>query len=296
MKKNACKFLVAVYAVSVFQFTAVAQIDLLSTQINFRTTQAADFAATTQHNGRMNIIGTSATGSPYAFPANRIGYSSLTVTENAPTGTAIAGVNPNTNTGAGGYFSGGQYGVYGISWATDTTAYHYGGRFYAAKGRYNFGIRSTAPAKPGSYAGYFEGILLCTQNPIVYSDDKLKSKEEDLSGSLGKILRLKPKSYEYTTAGKWKEAFAPKRHFGFIAQQVEQVFPEMVTDVTPPTDSPEDDPDKNLSRVQETYKAVDYVALVPILVSAIQEQQQQIDELKKANITIRNQMNKLQAK
>ena len=52
-------------------------------------------------------------------------------------------------------------------------------------------------------------------------------------------------------------------HIGFIAQEVEEVFPELVNR------NPEND-----------LRSVDYISLIPVLVEAIKEQQQQIDDLK----------------
>ena len=270
----------AAVVVSVVSFAVEAQINLMADVINVRT--STQKTATTQHFGRLNINGTSPTGSPYVWPTNAIGYGGLTVTENTTSGVAIAGINPSLNSGAGGYFSGGTYGIFVTSNAVSAGAWHCAGRFYAGGGSTNYGIRASAPVQANSYAGYFEGTLMCTQNPIVYSDDKLKNNEEDISGSLEKILLLKPKTYEYDTTGRWKKVFAPKRHFGFVAQQLEEIFPEMVTNVTPPPDSAEEIAlSQDRFRKQETFKAVDYVALIPVLVNAIQEQQKEIDELKR---------------
>ena len=54
-----------------------------------------------------------------------------------------------------------------------------------------------------------------------------------------------------------------REQIGLIAQDVEKVLPELVN-----TDS-------------EGFKSVDYTKLGPVLIEAIKEQQQQIDQLKK---------------
>ena len=56
------------------------------------------------------------------------------------------------------------------------------------------------------------------------SDRRLKKNLSPLPDSLDRILRLKPVSFE------WKDARLPGRHFGFIAQDVEEVMPELVQD------------------------------------------------------------------
>jgi hypothetical protein len=58
--------------------------------------------------------------------------------------------------------------------------------------------------------------------------------------------------------------FGDGRQIGFIAQEVEEVLPEVVH-----TDS-------------EGYKSVEYSKVVSVLVEAIKEQQKEIDELKQA--------------
>ena len=66
---------------------------------------------------------------------------------------------------------------------------------------------------------------------------------------------------------KWKTQEYPEKHFtngkqiGFIAQDLEKIYPELVS-----TD-------------KEGYKSVDYSRLTPVLVEAVKEQQKIIDEL-----------------
>jgi Chaperone of endosialidase len=90
------------------------------------------------------------------------------------------------------------------------------------------------------------------------SDKDLKKNINYLqnSSSLEKIMLLKPASYIF------KEQ--PDNHplsYGFIAQDLEKIFPEMVMQT-------------------KTNKLVSYSSFIPILTKGIQEQQQQIDNLK----------------
>ena len=55
-------------------------------------------------------------------------------------------------------------------------------------------------------------------------------------------------------------------HYGFIAQEFEKEFPELVTIK----------PDKNLANI----KAINYLEIIPLLVNKIQLMQKEIDELK----------------
>jgi hypothetical protein len=60
--------------------------------------------------------------------------------------------------------------------------------------------------------------------------------------------------------------------FGFVAQELETVFPELVEDGAAPGVNRED---------VINYKGVNYIGMVPVLTKAIQEQQTLINELKK---------------
>jgi hypothetical protein len=121
------------------------------------------------------------------------------------------------------------------------------------------------------------------------SDEKYKKNIEPMMGSLDKLLRLKPCKYDYR-ADEYKNINLPKdRQLGLVAQELEDVFPEVVhVDVAP--QPPIDDNAKDAKgkkgepgsseTAPETYKSVDYVSLIPVLIQAIQEQQSQIEQLK----------------
>ena len=103
----------------------------------------------------------------------------------------------------------------------------------------------------------------------VASDERLKENIKLLEGnlSLSKILELKPSSFRWKVKDKEDDV-------GLIAQQVEKIIPEVVQE--------------NIS-IGETkkflggdvHRTVDYSKLTIYLIGAVQEQQKQIDELKK---------------
>jgi hypothetical protein len=80
---------------------------------------------------------------------------------------------------------------------------------------------------------------------------------------LDKVVSLKPVRYQWKKGG--------SSNIGFIAQDVEQVIPEVVDPPTTDTD----------------YYGIRTTDMIPFLVKATQEQQKQIDDLKQqiANIT-----------
>ena len=99
----------------------------------------------------------------------------------------------------------------------------------------------------------------------VGSDIKLKTNIEDTKYGLSDVLKLRGVDFN------WKEKLNGKRDVGFIAQEVQEVVPELVSEVD------------SLGTENETHLAVDYAKVVPILVESIKELKQEIDELKKKN-------------
>ena len=107
---------------------------------------------------------------------------------------------------------------------------------------------------------------MLTVNATVYSsDNRLKKNITPLQSPLAQILQLRGVSY------KWRKEEFPNRNFsdklqvGFIAQEVEKIFPEMVE-----TDA-------------QGYKAVNYIQLTPVMVESIKELSRQIGILQNKN-------------
>ena len=92
------------------------------------------------------------------------------------------------------------------------------------------------------------------------SDARLKENVRDLEGSLDKTLKLRGVKFD------WIDESKSKDNLGFIAQEVEEVIPEVVKDIT------------NIDG--EEHKVVNYQAVVPVLVEAIKELKAEIDELR----------------
>jgi hypothetical protein len=101
----------------------------------------------------------------------------------------------------------------------------------------------------------------------VTSDIRLKENIKPLKNNLNKILQLKPSSFTWLVKDKQDD-------IGLIAQEVEKIIPEVIkTNVS-------------IGKTKEflkgdNHKTVDYSKITTHLIGAIQEQQKQIDELKK---------------
>ena len=108
------------------------------------------------------------------------------------------------------------------------------------------------------------GTIKATNTTIsAISDQRFKENIRDLDDGLSKVMELRPRKFD------WKEGKGAdiKDDRGFIAQEFEQVFPDLVGEWK--DEAPEG---------EEPYKAVSQ-DLIPTLVKAIQEQQTLIESL-----------------
>ena len=97
------------------------------------------------------------------------------------------------------------------------------------------------------------------------SDKRLKENIKPLDSALDKVLKISGVSFDWKelTEEEKKTIHGNEGHdVGVIAQEIEEVLPEVVTER------------------DNGYKAVKYEKIVPLLIEAIKEQQKQIEELK----------------
>jgi len=104
-------------------------------------------------------------------------------------------------------------------------------------------------------SGLFSYIEPVSGTFISNSDLRLKTDILDLDGVLDKLLQLQPKSYQYVTTNE-----SDRRSYGFIAQEVEKLFPDFVFSS------------------ENGIKGLAYSNFSVIAIKAIQEQQQLITE------------------
>ncbi|HTK81659.1 MAG TPA: tail fiber domain-containing protein [Bacteroidota bacterium] len=223
------------------------------TSISFRTQSAANGEA-----DRMSID---------QYGDVSIGTYSTTQEFSVSTASGIAGYMNSLN----------GTGVYGQSTGSGGST-HYGLYAWANNASSNYGVFGWSPGGANSYGGYFQGNLGYTGNLVGPSDEKLKENIETYSGALAHVMSLIPRTYNFKKGGEFDRfSFSPEKHFGFIAQEVENVFPELVVTTSLPQ-NPADGPDSPEKKI--TYKGMKTMELIPILVAAMQEQQKLIEELK----------------
>lgn len=197
----------------------------------------------------------------------------------------------------GGYFTGGNaeinYGVRGEAYKgtyNATQSLSYGGYFSAQDSYTSYGVRAIAlsttatgyvygihaSATGGAItrAGYFDGLVQAS-GYITTSDSMFKDDVNRLDNSLKKLQLLKPVSYTMDAAGFPQMGFDEHLQFGYIAQDVEHVFPNLVYESYRPSDL-----DSLGNPVDSTvsYKALNYNGFIAINTAAIIELNQKVEK------------------
>ena len=117
----------------------------------------------------------------------------------------------------------------------------------------NFYIRDGSTTR---YTFDDNGSFTASSNITAYSDITLKKNIEVIPNALDKVMQLRGVNFD-------RKDIETSRQSGVIAQEVEKVLPEVV------------------ATNDEGIKSVAYGNMVGLLIEAIKEQQQQIDELKR---------------
>jgi hypothetical protein len=116
---------------------------------------------------------------------------------------------------------------------------------------------NTVGANPSNaFVVKYDGSANLSGGLNIESDERLKSNITSLGSTVAKLMQIDGKSYTLKSNEK-------ENKIGLLAQEILEVFPELVKSGM----------DKN-----ETL-SVNYQGLIPVLINAIKEQQNQIDEL-----------------
>jgi len=117
----------------------------------------------------------------------------------------------------------------------------------------SIGINSTAPSSSLDIIGNAKIVGVLTATDFNSSSDEiLKDNITPISDPIQKVLQINGVSFNWKVDG--------KPSMGVIAQEIEKVMPELVSDTDP--------------------KSVNYNGLIGLLIECIKDQQKQIDELK----------------
>ncbi|MGB3947514.1 MAG: tail fiber domain-containing protein [Bacteroidia bacterium] len=169
----------------------------------------------------------------------------------------------------------------------------------------NVGIGTTAPAYRLDVNGSVNVNGTYYQNNSVFTSDQLfKNNVDSIQNALGLINQLKPRSFYFDTANVYGMNFNAEKQYGLIAQDVEQLLPELVSNTSKAATY---DTAGTLLTQAVNYKTLNYNAFTPILIKAMQEQQQGMSAQQQAidsltaktqlqdsiNASLQNQLNQL---
>lgn len=206
------------------------------------------------------------------------------------------GVNGIYGSGTSGY---GVQGVSGSNWAVYGNGYigTYGNGTYVGAwgngtsyGLVGYGGPYGVWATGTSWGGYFQGNVYST-GTYQGSDKKLKKNIREFTDAMGIINRLKPREYEFRHDGDFDQMKLPAgNHYGLIAQEVEEVLPNLVKTSRlerPSAKTPDSlNGDSNQKPEMNDFKALNYTELIPIMIKAIQELDKENKELKSQVATL----------
>ncbi|MEI7580036.1 MAG: tail fiber domain-containing protein, partial [bacterium] len=183
-------------------------------------------------------------------------------------GVAGFAAKAETNIGVVGMASGDTVGTYNIGVA----GIAFGD---SSNNIYNIGVYGQsfplddATAINKNWAGYFNGALYASSSWLT-SDSIFKTNVTPITNSLEKIKELKPVSFLFNRdMGNGLGVSLPDREqYGFLAQNVSTVFPELVAEVTKP---PQYDGFGIETHPAFSFKALNYNAFIGILTQGVKE-------------------------
>ncbi|CAN5218213.1 hypothetical protein BH23BAC3_BH23BAC3_34250 [soil metagenome] len=270
MESNMCKYILPfLFLISV---PAYAQITVNSSgNIGIGSTPVSSFKIHVEDNnsdGGIRVINTG-----YSF--FNYGVRSVT-TGSGDYGYGVYGKAENSML---------SHGVYGESFGT--TAFNYGVYGNAKNGfMSNYGVRGSASGS-SSYGGYFTGGVYVSGGITQSSDERLKTNIRELNNEdiTEKVRQLRPMRYEFLKPDELRNQGLPAshtqdgEHFGLIAQELDEIFPELVSDVVHVLNE-----DMQAERTQGeptivTTKAINYQELTVVLLAAVQELQARVELL-----------------
>ena len=131
-------------------------------------------------------------------------------------------------------------------WNQNNRAFVIGNGFYD--------IDNAQLTRSDAFTVWFNGDATLSGNLNVNSDARLKANIVSLGATLSKLLQIDGKSYTM------KKDESEKQKIGLLAQDIEKVFPELVSE-------------------SNGIKSVNYQGLVPVLINALKEQEERIKRL-----------------
>jgi hypothetical protein len=125
----------------------------------------------------------------------------------------------------------------------------------------------------GDGNSYFSGAVFTSCGMPSCSDVRYKKDIYKINNSLSNLMKIRGVNYYFKYNDFKDKNFSKEKQIGFIAQEIETIFPELVF-----TD-------------EDGYKSVDYAKITPVLVEAIKELKNEIDGLRNENNSLKAEIN-----
>jgi hypothetical protein len=211
------------------------------------------------------------------------------------TGVAGSNITAGVHLHAQGTGSNKVYGLHAQIGGSGTgTAYGVFSDVLSTTANYTIGVYSNiygnVSTNPQNRAGYFVGPVEATGFITTPSDQQFKTNVNPLNGSLKSIQGLKPVSYYMDNVNYSQFGFDSNLQFGFIAQEVETVFPNLVHESLHPAQY-------DSLGVQTfpavPYKSLNYNAMIPVNTMAIIELNQKVDRATLSDQTMKTNVQDL---
>lgn len=238
-------------------------------------------------SGDVNIVGSQL----YVTAGEPFYTASFTNTSGNDYPAVFAEADNVAGMGVGVHSEGGETGLYAIANKSGGSNHRYGVECFGQNGPANnyglyasgaggnnaYGIYATAFNGTTNWGGYFSGSVYSTGS-YQGSDRKLKRDILPLTNAVQLIKALKPSTYLYKT-NEYKQMELPEgKQYGLVADEVKQVFPSMVKQAVQPAKYENDDRSHGRMLADEvSFEAVNYTAMIPVLIAAMQEQQAMIE-------------------
>jgi Chaperone of endosialidase len=139
----------------------------------------------------------------------------------------------------------------------------------------NFISRVTVP-NIGSTSIITDGNIISTAF-IVSSDARFKTNINTLSNSLENLMTVRGTSYFFRTKEFPQKSFSTNRQLGVIAQEIEGIFPELVT------------------TGEDGYKSVNYIGFIPVIIESIKELKKELNTKTNDIETLKKEMASLKS-
>jgi len=208
------------------------------------------------------IIGSSSMrNNTYGCTNSTLGYLSLYHNTTGSSNVAVGGkAGYNNQTGSGNVFIGtdagyDEMGSDKLYIANDPGTPLIYGDF--SSGRVGINLNHTNPG----YNLTVLGTTWCTSGAWIASDSRWKENVETITDPVDKVMRLRGVNFDWKRVEFTDMEFPEGRQMGLIAQEVEEIIPELV------------------HTANDGYKSVSYQKLTAVLVETVKAQQEQISTL-----------------